>query len=226
MGPRLPTAEDVFPSLEHGEGPRFPDGAVWSLLDPDSEDGLRAQLTAAIAQAEGLVDAHEDHYTVDERNGRVAVHRTAVIEPAAHLIGPCLIEAGAAVRHAAYVRPWTWACKDSVIGHCTEVKHSVLLPGAKAPHFNYVGDSILGAGVNLGAGVKLSNLRHDGGEVHVWIDDERVATGVRKFGAVLGDGAQLGCNAVTNPGCVLAPGSTVDPNTTVSGVHLEARRHR
>ena len=226
MGPRLPTAKDVFPSLERGEGPRFPDGPVWALLDPDSESGLRTQLTAAIAQAEGLVDAHSDHYTVDERNGRVAVHRTAVIEHVAHLIGPCLVEAGAAVRHAAYVRPWTRACKDSVIGHCSEVKHSVLLPGAKAPHFNYVGDSILGAGVNLGAGVKLSNLRHDGGEVHVWIDDQRVATGVRKFGAVLGDGAQLGCNAVTNPGCVLAPGSTVDPNTTVSGVHLEARRHR
>ena len=226
MAPRLPTAEDVFPSLEHGEGPRFPDGPVWTLLDPESADGLRAQLVAAIAQAEGLVETHGDHYTVDERNGRVAVHRTAVIEAAAHLIGPCLIEAGAVVRHAAYVRSWTWACKDSVIGHCTEVKHSVLLPGAKAPHFNYVGDSILGAGVNLGAGVKLSNLRHDGGEVHVWIDDQRVGTGVRKFGAVLGDGVQVGCNAVTNPGCVLAPGSTVDPNTTVNGVHLDARRHR
>ncbi|MEC7723478.1 MAG: UDP-N-acetylglucosamine diphosphorylase, partial [Candidatus Thermoplasmatota archaeon] len=92
--------------------------------------------------------------------------------------------------------------------------------------FNYVGDSILGAGVNLGAGAKLSNLRHDGGEVHVWIDGERVATGVRKFGAILGDGVQLGCNVVTNPGCVLGPSSTVDPNVTVTGVHMEQQRHR
>jgi len=226
MAPGLPTAADLFPSHEQGRGPRFPDGPVWSLLDPTSEHGLRAQLSAAIDASEGLIAAHGDHYTVDEQHGRVAVHRTAVIEAGAHLIGPCLIEAGAMVRHAAYVRPWTWACQDSVIGHCTEVKHSVLLPGAKAPHFNYVGDSVLGAGVNLGAGAKLSNLRHDGGQVHVWIDDRRVATGVRKFGAILGDGVQLGCNVVTNPGCVLAPGSTADPNATVTGVHMEQQRHR
>ncbi|DAC07859.1 MAG TPA: UDP-N-acetylglucosamine diphosphorylase [Candidatus Poseidoniaceae archaeon] len=226
MAPRLPSAEDVFSDVDYGAGPRFGEGAVWALLDPKSKDGLRAQLSAAVLNAGGLRTTHADHYTVDEREGRVAIHADAVIEAGAHFIGPCFIEAGAVVRHAAYVRPWTWACRGSVIGHCTEVKHSVLLPGAKAPHFNYVGDSILGPGVNLGAGVKLSNLRHDGGEVHVWIDGERVPTGVRKFGAILGDGVQLGCNAVTNPGCVLVAGSTVDPNTTVSGVHLEARRHR
>ena len=226
MAPRLPRAADLFPSHTQGLGPRFPEGPVWSLLDPASPDGLRAQLLTAIDTADGLIDAHGGHYTVDEEEGRVAVHRNAVIENGVHLIGPCLIEAGAVVRHAAYVRPWTWACQNSVIGHCTEVKHSVLLPGAKAPHFNYVGDSILGAGVNLGAGAKLSNLRHDGGEVHAWVDDERVATGMRKFGAILGDGVQLGCNVVTNPGCVLGPLSTVDPNTTVTGVHMEQQRHR
>ena len=226
MANRVPTVADVFPGLEHDAGPRFGSGPVWALLDPTAEDGLRAQLAAALSSAEGLRSAHSDHYTVDERFGRVGIHEAAVVEAGAHFIGPCLIEADAVVRHAAYVRPWTWACRDSVIGHCTEVKHSVLLPGAKAPHFNYVGDSILGSGVNLGAGVKLSNLRHDGGEVHVWIGDERVPTGVRKFGAILGEGVQLGCNAVTNPGCVLVPGSTVDPNTTVSGVHLKPRRHR
>ena len=136
MAPRLPRAADLFPSHMQGLGPRFPDGPVWSLLDPASPDGLRAQLVTAIDTADELIDAHGDHYTVDEQEGRVAVHRTAVIENGVHLIGPCLIEAGAVVRHAAYVRPWTWACQNSVIGHCTEVKHSILLPGAKAPHFN------------------------------------------------------------------------------------------
>mgnify|MGYP005644199525 FL=1 len=142
MAPRLPRAADLFPSHTQGLGPRFPDGPVWSLLDPASPNGLRAQLVTAIDTADELINAHGDHYTVDEQEGRVAVHRTAVIENGVHLIGPCLIEAGAVVRHAAYVRPWTWACQNSVIGHCTEVKHSILLPGAKAPHFNYVGDSL------------------------------------------------------------------------------------
>ena len=106
-----------------------------------------------------------------------------------------------------------------MVGHASEVKHSVLLPGAKAPHFNYVGDSVLGPDVNLGAGVKLSNLRNDGGEVHTRVDGERFATGLRKFGAILGEGCQLGCNAVTNPGVVLGPRCMVMPNTTVTGVH-------
>ena len=78
---------------------------------------------------------------------------------------------------------------------------------------------MLGPGVNLGAGVKLSNLRNDGGDVHTRIDGERLATGLRKFGAILGEGCQLGCNAVTNPGVVLGPRCMVMPNTTVTGVH-------
>ena len=226
MAPRLPRAADLFPSHMQGLGPRFPDGPVWSLLDPASPDGLRAQLVTAIDTADELIDAHGDHYTVDEQEGRVAVHRTAVIENGVHLIGPCLIEAGAVVRHAAYVRPWTWACQNSVIGHCTEVKHSILLPGAKAPHFNYVGDSVLGKDANLGAGTKLSNLRNDGGEVHVRLNGERVPSGLRKFGAVLGEGVATGCNSVTNPGVVLGCNSTVWPNVTVTGIHGPDSQHR
>ena len=93
------------------------------------------------------------------------------------------------------------------------------LPGAKAPHFNYVGDSVLGSNANLGAGVKLSNLRNDGKHIGIWLNDVRRETGLRKFGAILGDDAQLGCNAVTNPGTVLGKSSMVHPNTTVSGYH-------
>ena len=149
--------------------------------------------------------------SIDSSNGPVHIHDTiglCTFGPA--YIGPCAV-----IRHGAYIR----ICGGALVGHASEVKHSILLPGAKAPHFNYVGDSVLGPDVNLGAGVKLSNLRNDGGEVHTRIDGERFATGLRKFGAILGEGCQLGCNAVTNPGVVLGPRCMVMPNTTVTGVH-------
>ena len=124
------------------------------------------------------------------------------------------------------VRPYSWICSGAVVGHSTEVKHSVLLPGSKAPHFNYVGDSTLGKGANLGAGTKLSNLRNDGGEVYLRFEGQRVGSGLRKFGAVLGEHSQLGCNSVTNPGTVLGPNSTVWPNVTVTGIHPAKSTHR
>jgi bifunctional N-acetylglucosamine-1-phosphate-uridyltransferase/glucosamine-1-phosphate-acetyltransferase GlmU-like protein len=127
------------------------------------------------------------------------------------------------IRHGAYIRQNSWICRDAVVGHCSEVKHSILLPGAKAPHFNYVGDSILGGSVNLGAGVKLSNLRNDGGEVFTRLNGERIGTGLRKFGAILGEGCQLGCNSVTNPGVVLGPNSMVAANSTITGIHQSAK---
>ena len=113
-----------------------------------------------------------------------------------------------------------------MVGHATEVKHSILLPQAKAPHFNYVGDSILGANVNLGAGTKLSNLRNDGGEVHLRINGQRLGSGLRKFGAILGEDCALGCNSVTNPGVVLGCKNVVWPNVTVTGVHGPNEEHR
>ncbi len=104
------------------------------------------------------------------------------------------------------------------MGHSSEIKNSVLLPGSKAPHFNYVGDSILGISVNIGAGVKLSNVRNDRKEVTIKMENgERLGTGLRKLGALIGDGSQLGCNVVTNPGTIIAPSSMISPNETISG---------
>jgi bifunctional N-acetylglucosamine-1-phosphate-uridyltransferase/glucosamine-1-phosphate-acetyltransferase GlmU-like protein len=160
-----------------------------------------------------------EYITIDETKGPVHVEDGATIEPHVHLIGPCLIESTATVRAHAYVRENTWMMQGSLLGHSSESKHALFLPGAKAPHFNYVGDSVLGSNVNLGAGVKLSNLRNDGATVAIWIDDERRSTGIRKFGAIIGDGAQLGCNTVTNPGTVLGQQCMAHPNTTVSGLH-------
>ena len=110
-----------------------------------------------------------------------------------------------------------------MVGHVTEVKHSIFLDGAKAGHFAYVGDSILGNQVNLGAGTKLANLRFIKGDVPVAIPGSTVKTGLRKLGAILGDYVQTGCNTVTNPGTIMGRKSMVTPNTTVaSGYHPDS----
>jgi NDP-sugar pyrophosphorylase family protein len=133
----------------------------------------------------------------------ISIGKGTRVEPGAYIEGPCIIGEGSQVRHGAYVRPYVLTGKRCVIGHSTEVKHSILLDGAQAPHFNYVGDSILGKGVNLGAGVICANFRLDHGEVIVEIEGKRFKTGLRKFGAILGDLSQIGCNSVLNPGVLL-----------------------
>lgn len=192
---------------------------AWSMLDPNNPSGLKAQLQSKLSAIGSKHPKGVEYVTIDERKGFVHVEEGAIVEPHVHLIGPCFIESKATIRSHAYVREYTWMMTESLLGHASESKHSLFLPGAKAPHFNYVGDSILGSNVNLGAGVKLSNLRNDGQHIGIWLDDVRRETGLRKFGAILGDNAQLGCNAVTNPGTVLGKSSMVHPNTTVSGYH-------
>lgn len=192
---------------------------AWSMLDPNNPSGLKSQLQSKLTAIGSKHPEGVEYVTIDERKGFVHVEEGAIVEPHVHLIGPCFIESKATIRSHAYVREYTWMMTESLLGHASESKHSLFLPGAKAPHFNYVGDSILGSNVNLGAGAKLSNLRNDGQHIGIWLDDVRRETGLRKFGAILGDNAQLGCNAVTNPGTVLGKSSMVHPNTTVSGYH-------
>ncbi|MGE5482395.1 MAG: glucose-1-phosphate thymidylyltransferase [Bacteroidota bacterium] len=162
------------------------------------------------------------------RQGRVAegawigpdvyVGPDAVVEPGAYIIGPAWIGRGAVVRHAAYIRENVWVCDGALVGHATEVKASVLLDRAQAPHFNYVGDSILGFEVNLGAGTRLSNFKNDGSEIIIRLDDGRqIPTGRRKLGAVLGDGVKTGCNAVANPGTLIGPGTLVYAGALLRG---------
>ena len=196
-----------------------PSEPAWSILDPNNPSGLKSQLQSKLTAIGSKHPEGVEYVTIDERKGLVHVEEGAIVEPHVHLIGPCIIESKATIRSHAYVREYTWMMTESLLGHASESKHSLFLPGAKAPHFNYVGDSILGSNVNLGAGVKLSNLRNDGQHIGIWLDDVRRETGLRKFGAILGDNAQLGCNAVTNPGTVLGKSSMVHPNTTVSGYH-------
>ena len=228
--PEYTLISSLFPSFDNtktGATPHFIDGEpVWNILDPNSQNSLKSQLLNLINSLENLPKFEQVGTTIDETKGSVVIEPSAIIEPSTHLIGPCYVGKNAQIRHGAYIRENSWICSDAVVGHCSEVKHSILLPGSKAPHFNYVGDSILGKGVNLGAGVKLSNLRNDGTEVFLRIDGTRVPSGLRKFGAILGENSQLGCNSVTNPGTVLGNGSVVWPNTTVTGVHPAQSIHR
>ncbi len=141
-----------------------------------------------------------------------------LVESGAFLRGPTIILDLSEIRQGAYIRGKVLVGSKCVVGHATEVKASVLLGGSQAGHFAYLGDSILGA-VNLGAGTKLANLKVFPGTVSVRVGDETIDTGLRKLGAILGEGVELGCNSVTTPGTVLGRKAVVYPNTTVRGVH-------
>ena len=147
--------------------------------------------------------------------GAVYLAEGAVIGPHAYVKGPVWIGEGAEVGHGAYVRDNAVLGPYAKVGHASEVKRSLLLAGAKAPHFNYVGDAVLGRGVNLGAGVKLANLKAIGRNVSVGAVD----TGLRKFSAAVGDEVSIGCNAVLAPGTLIGPRTTVYNGAMLRGVY-------
>ncbi|HZD10594.1 MAG TPA: glucose-1-phosphate thymidylyltransferase [Candidatus Binatia bacterium] len=154
----------------------------------------------------------------------IYVGEGARIEPGAYVLGPAYIGAGCVVRHGALVRENVIMFPGSVLGHASEAKNSLFLPRAHAPHFNYVGDSILGHRVNLGAGTKLSNLtivsekdRRTGKRPTIMLEIEgrTYDTGLPKLGAILGDDGQTGCNSVLNPGCLIGPRSLIYANVSL-----------
>ncbi len=136
---------------------------------------------------------------------------SAIVEPFSYLKEPVYIGDHAEVRHAAYLRGSVYISSKAVIGHTTEVKNSIFFPQAKAAHFAYVGDSILGRNVNLGAGTKLANLKFHKREITIEIEGKLYPTGLRKFGAILGDNVQTGCNAVLQPGTLVGRNSFIFP---------------
>lgn len=148
---------------------------------------------------------------------RILIGRHCVIESGSYIEGPALIGDGVQIRHGAYVRGDVVTGRDCLIGHATEIKNSILLDHSKAPHFAYVGDSILGNRVNLGAGTRCSNLRVFPGTICVRHPDGVIDTGLRKLGAVLGDDVETGCNTVLNPGTLVGRGTAIYPNCTVTG---------
>jgi bifunctional UDP-N-acetylglucosamine pyrophosphorylase/glucosamine-1-phosphate N-acetyltransferase len=150
-----------------------------------------------------------------ELRGDVVVEAGATVRDGVTVEGPAVLKRGAEIGPNAYVRGATAVGPDAHIGHGVEVKNSVVMSGAAVPHLSYVGDSVLGRDVNLGAGTQVANLRHDGDNVRMTVKGERVGTGRRKFGAVLGDGAKTGINTSLNAGVKVASGGVTGPGEAV-----------
>ena len=194
---------ELFPGLTECKNDWLPDWSFfnypWEILT-EGDNGILRQISK-------LLDGSE-----------VLIHESAKIGDFVGIEGPCIIGPNAEIRHGAYLRRGSWICQGALVGHASEIKNSILLPGAKAPHFNYVGDSISGIDSNIGAGMKLSNVRNDRRGVLVTLKDgTRIDSGSQKFGALVGDGSQIGCNVVTNPGTLISPNSMISPNSTISG---------
>lgn len=142
----------------------------------------------------------------------VIIGEGAVVEPGALIKGPAIIGKNCQIRHNAYLRENVILGDGCVVGNASELKNALLFNGAQTPHYNYVGDSILGHKAHLGAGVKISNLKLFPGNIEILVDGVPLDTGLRKFGALLGDHAEAGCNAVLNPGSILGRHAIVYPN--------------
>ena len=146
------------------------------------------------------------------------IAKSAKIAPTASITGPCVIGPDTEVRQCAFLRGSALVGAGCVVGNSTELKNVILFDGVQVPHYNYVGDSILGYKAHMGAGSITSNVKSDKTLVVVKDGEERIATGLKKFGAMLGDGVEVGCGSVLNPGSVLGRGVSVYPLSSVRGV--------
>lgn len=190
--------KEIFMNLEY----------VWDALKY-----LNAYLASAIkSDIQGIVQ--QGAYLIGDQ---IRIGKGSIVEPGAYIEGPAIIGEHTVIRHGAYIRGYVLIGDHCVVGHATEMKEAILLDHCHVPHFNYVGDSILGNHVNLGAGTILSNLKITPGSVVVKLGNADYNTGLRKFGAILGDHAQTGCNVVLNPGTLIGTGSLIYPNAPVSG---------
>ena len=160
----------------------------------------------------GLDEAYE------EVSPAVWVHKTAVIAPTAYLGAPCIIGAGTEIRHCAFIRGSALVGENCVVGNSVELKNVILFDNVQVPHYNYVGDSILGYKSHMGAGSVTSNVKSDQTLVVARNGDEKIETGLKKFGAMLGDFVEVGCNSVLNPGTVIGRHSNVYPTSCVRGM--------
>lgn len=160
---------------------------------------------------------------IDDRQS-VVIGAGTVVEPGAYIQGPAIIGENCQIRHGAYIRGDVIIGNGCVIGHASELKNTIMLDDAQAPHFAYVGDSILGRNVNLGAGTKLSNLPVTSikdsktgrrATIKIKVNGVEYDTGLSKFGAVIGDCAQTGCNVVANPGTLIGPRTLIYPNLSL-----------
>lgn len=154
----------------------------------------------------------------DSPSENVWVHKTAKVFPSAYLGAPCIIGAGTEVRHCAFIRGSALVGENCVVGNSVELKNVILFDSVQTPHYNYVGDSILGYKSHMGAGSITSNVKSDKTNVVIKNGDETLETGIKKIGAMLGDNVEVGCNSVLNPGTIIGRGSNIYPTSCVRGV--------
>ncbi len=187
-------AADVF------SGKEYP----WEILP---------ELKGFILQLGETLDAAEfDHPTEG-----VWIHKSATVYPSAYIAGPCIIDEGAEIRHCAFIRGAVIVGKGAVVGNSTELKNALLFDKVQVPHYNYVGDSVLGYKAHCGAGAITSNVKSDKTNVTVNLSGEKIPTGMRKFGAMIGDNVEVGCGSVLNPGSVIGKNSNIYPLSMVRG---------
>ena len=182
-----------------------PDVYPWELLDGIG-DFIRA------------LGKTLDPEIFEDRGNDIYVAKTAKIAPSASIGGPCIIDCDAEVRHCAYIRGSAIVGKGAVVGNSCELKNCILFDSVQVPHFNYVGDSILGYKSHMGAGAVTSNVKSDKTLVSVKSGDTKIDTGRKKFGAMLGDFVEVGCNSVLCPGTVIGRNTNVYPLSRVRGV--------
>ncbi len=181
------------------------------------------QAWEVLARIEGFIRQHLRPALHNRCEGRawigeqVSIGEGTVVEDGAMIKGPAIIGRNCQIRHNAYIRNHVIIGDDCVVGNACELKNCVLFNHCEVPHFNYVGDSIIGHRAHLGAGVKISNLKLTPGSVSIRHEGQTWDTGLRKFGALIGDRAQIGCNAVLNPGSILGRASLVYPNVSWRG---------
>jgi len=204
---------DLFAEIPEPFRAAYEPAAPWGLLGEPLDALLAALPSSAIA-----IPTSPDFHLVGDR---IAIGKGTRIAPGAVIEGPVWIGEEVEVRPGAYVRAGCWIGDRATIGANSEIKHAILLPGAAAPHLNYVGDSILGSRVNLGAGTVLSNFRHDGAQVAIRLaDGGKLPTARRKLGAILGDRVATGCNCVLHPGVVVGRETQIYPGAMLrSGIY-------
>ena len=154
----------------------------------------------------------------EEIKENVWVSKEAVIADSAFIAGPTIICKGTEIRHCAFIRGSVIVGENCVVGNSTELKNAILFNNVQVPHFNYIGDSILGFKAHFGAGSIVSNVKSDKSNVSVLINGNKTDTGLRKFGAIVADYVEIGCNAVLNPGTIIGRNSNVYPTSMVRGV--------
>lgn len=154
----------------------------------------------------------------DNPSENVWVHKTAKVFPSAYLGAPCIIGANTEVRHCAFIRGSALVGENCVVGNSVELKNVIIFDNVQTPHYNYVGDSILGYKSHMGAGSITSNVKSDKTNVVIKSADEQLETGIKKIGAMLGDCVEVGCNSVLNPGTVIGKNSNIYPTSCVRGV--------